>query len=252
MFSKKEVKDLIKRLSNHWLFPDFTNKLTWLIASIGVAIVSTPTAFKEILYNFLVDTINLNSGKHFTLAELEATNTSPYIGLTLIALALAHNLANKFLTQKSLEFVSEESRLRKQADLNLFQRFLSDFPSNGRSILFLRDHDLGGSYHENNLTDIDEFVDNWDNVEHHFLDTEIEAKRAELWFNCRRFTYDLAMHSYDLHGGPMFTCIPDNCRGAWDYPPHVEAKLKSLNESASECYKLHQEFVFFTRTKLSC
>lgn len=252
MFSKEEAKELIKKLRDYWLFPDFTNKLTWYIALLGGTILATPTALKEILYNFLVDTINLNSGKHFTLAELQASSVEPLVGLGLIALALIHNLVNRFLVQKTSEFALEDSKERQQVDTKLFSRFLEDFPSNGYSIPFLRDHDLGGSYHDVNLTDINKFVENWDNVEHHFLDKEIEDKRAELWQKCRAFTYFLEMHSYDLNGGPMFSCIPDNCRGAWNYPKHVEQTLRELNKNATECYELHQSFVIFSRQRLKC
>ena len=252
MFSKEEMKEIVKKASNYWLFPDFTNKLTWYIALLGGTILATPTIFKEIIYNFLVDTINLNRGERFTLAELQASNVEPLVGLGLIALALIHNLVNKFLTQKESEFASVDSRARQQVDVNLFHKFLKDFPSNGCTIPFLRDHDLGGSYHDANLTDINEFVDNWNNSEHHFLDTEIDDKRAELWQKCNAFTYFLAMHSYDLNGGPMFSCIPDVFRGAWDYPEHVDQTLRELNEKATECYELHQSFVIFTRRKLNC
>lgn len=219
---------------------------------LGGTIIATPTAFKEILYNFLVDTFNLNGGNYFTLAELQASSVEPLVGLALIALALIHNLANKFLIQKTSELALEDSKERQQVDTKLFMKFLEDFPSNGYSIPFLREHDLGGSYHDVNLKDINKFVENWDNVEHHFLDKEIEDKRAELWRKCRAFTYFLGMHSYDLNGGPMFSCIPDNSRGAWDYPEHVEQTLRELNKNATECYELHQSFVIFTRQRLKC
>lgn len=252
MFSRQEAKELIIKASNCWLFPDFTNKLTWYIAILGGTILATPTAFKEIFCNFLVDTFNLNSGNHFTLAELQASTVEPLTGLGLIALALIHNLANKFLTQKASEFALEDSKKRQRVDTHLFQKFLDDFPSNGYTIPFLRDHDLGGTYHDRSLTDINKFVDSWDNVEYHFLDKELEERRADLWQKCRAFTCLLAMHSYDIHGGPMFSCIPDAYKGAWNYPEHVEQKLRELNEKATECYELHQAFIMFARQKLKC
>jgi len=252
VFSKEEIKELITKASNNWLFPDFTNKLTWYIALLGGTILVTTTALKEIFYNFLVDTVNLNSGNHFTLAELQSSSVEPLVGLGLIALALMHNLANKFLSQKSSEIALKDSRERQLVDMALFRKFLEDFPSNGHTVPFLRDHDLGGSYHDVNLTDINKFVENWDNVEYHFLDKEIEDRRAELWRKCRTFTYFLGTHSYDLNGGPMFSCVPDSCRGAWNYPEHVDQTLRELNEKATECYELHQSFAMLARQKLKC
>jgi len=252
VFSKKDARELIQKASNHWLFPDFTNKLTWYIAALGGTTLATPTAFKEIFYNFLVDTINLNSGKHFTLAELQASSVDPLVGLGLIALALGHNLTYKYLLHKKNEYTLEESKERQAVDTKLFKRFLHDFPSNGHSIPFLRDHDLVNSFHEINLSEIDRFVENWDNVEHHFLDHELEEKRKELWEECLKFTNLLGTNSHDVKGGPRLTCIPDQYRGAYDYPEHVCIILKNLNVKATKCYELHQGFVTFARQKLRC
>ena len=252
MFSKSDARELIKKASNHWLFPDFTNKLTWYIAALGAATLATPTAFKEILYNFLVDTFNLNSGKHFTLAELQASSIDPLWGLVLIALALAHNLANKYLLHKKNDYALEESSERRAVDKVMFERFLQDFPSNGHSIPFLRYQDLGNSFHEINLSEIDRFVENWDDVEHHFLDRELEEKRTELWGKCRTFTRLLWANAGDVKGGSRLTCIPEAYRGVYDYPEHVCRIIKDLNEKATECYELHQGFVTFARQRLRC
>ncbi|UGA55423.1 hypothetical protein [Vibrio sp. VB16] len=252
MFTKKEIKKFVEKAANHWLFPDFTNKLTWFVASLGGVILATPTPLKEIVYNFLVDTINLNSGEHYSLAELQSGSVDPVVGLGLIVFALAHNLANKFLTCKSQEFASKDKQKLRQVDVELFNRFLVDFPSDGYSVPFLKDHDLGGSYHNNSLNDINKFVNEWDNVECHFLNGELEEKRAELWSKCHAFVYLLASRSYSLNSSSMFSCVPDAYRGAWDYPKHVDEQLSELNEKAAECYQLHQAFVLFARRELKC
>ena len=252
MFTKKDIKSFVEKATNHWFFPDFTNKLTWFVASLGGTILVTPTAFKEIFYNFLVDTFNLNGGKYFTLADLQSSSVEPLVGFALIAFALIHNLANKYLTHKSSEFALEDNKQLRQVDIDLFNRFLIDFPSDGYSVPFLKDHDLGNSYHDNCLKDINKFVNHWNNVEHHFLNEEIEAKRSELWEKCHSFVYLLASHSYNLHSGPVFSCVPDAYRGAWNYPAHVHEQLRELNDKATECHDLHQQFVMFARRKLKC
>jgi len=53
VFNRKEVKEIILK---KWIFPDFSNKLTWFIAGIGASVVLTPGPFKQLFYNFLVDT----------------------------------------------------------------------------------------------------------------------------------------------------------------------------------------------------
>ena len=60
MFSQIELKEIaLKKL----IFPDFSNKMTRVVVGLGATIVLTPVALKQLFYNWLVDTFNLNSGK---------------------------------------------------------------------------------------------------------------------------------------------------------------------------------------------
>lgn len=96
MISKKELKQLVIALGKKYIFPDFTNKLTWFVVSVDGIIILTPTALKQIFYNWLVATLNLNSGAQLTFAELESSTTDYTLGFSLIALALIHNVANRY------------------------------------------------------------------------------------------------------------------------------------------------------------
>ncbi|MBI6799380.1 hypothetical protein, partial [Pseudomonas syringae] len=84
MFTGKEIKSLALEYGRKWLFPDFTNKLTWFVAGVGGAIIVTPTPLKVIVYNWLIDTFNLNSGKKFSLAELVPEAADYWVGFGLI------------------------------------------------------------------------------------------------------------------------------------------------------------------------
>lgn len=101
MISKKELKELAIARLKKYLFPDFTNKLTWFVVTVGGAVILTPTAFKQIFYNWLVDTFNLNYGVYFTFAELDSSNSDYTLGFSLIALALLHNVANRYFIYKT-------------------------------------------------------------------------------------------------------------------------------------------------------
>jgi hypothetical protein len=127
MFTPEEVKEFFVKLGKKWFFPDFTNKLTWFVASIGGVILITPTVFKQIFYNWLVDTININSGVHFTLADLQ-TNCDDYIwGFGLILLSLAHNIANKYFIYKAALLDQKKADSLIESDKILFQQFLKEF-----------------------------------------------------------------------------------------------------------------------------
>lgn len=252
MTSKKELKELVIALGKRYLFPDFTNKLTWFVVTVGGAIILTPAALKWLFYNWLVATFNLNSGNKFTLPELEAGVADYTLGFSLIVLALFHNVANRYFIYKTGDAAAAEAKEREVVDRALFNRFLKEFPSNSRSVALLKEHDFGNSYHDNNTDEIDRFVETWNTAETQFLDPELEIARKELHQKVREFAYKLAQSSGYINVGPMLSAVPDIYRGALDWPDHVDVRIKELNEKSSECYQLHQQFVMLGRRKLKC
>lgn len=252
MISKKELKGLAIALGKKYLFPDFTNKLTWFVVTVGGTIILTPTAFKQIFYNWLVATFNLNSGERFTFAEFESSTADYTLGFSLIALALIHNVANRYFIYKTGDIAATQAKELEAVDRVFFKRFLADFPSNSRSVVLLKEHDFGNSYHDNNTDEIDRFVDTWNTAETKFLDQELEAARKDLYQKMHGFIYKLAQSSGYIHTGPMLSAVPDAFRGDWDWPEHVDLRIKELNEKSTECYELHQQFVMLGRRKLKC
>lgn len=252
MFAKSELKNLALEYGKKFLFPDFTNKLTWFVAGIGGAVILTPTPLKFIIYNWLVDSANLNSGSRFTLAELKPDAADYWVGVALIIGALLHNVANRYLIYKeqrsSLPRASGQSN---QIDKELFKKFLEDFPSNSGSIDMLRQQDFSNSFNITRLANLEKFVDEWDTVEREFLNTDLERMRRELWEVCYTFNYKLSMGAYDLNGGPVFSCIPDAYRGTGNWPKHVDEKIDELNGLSTTCFKLYEEFVRFGRKSLA-
>ena len=252
MFNKKEMKEFIMKYGKRWLFPDFTNKLTWFVTGLGATILATPILIQHAFYNWLIKTFNLNSGLPISLAELEKLSPDFSIGVILVIFALFHNIIYRYLnyiesTKKVNELLSIE-----EADRSLFLKFMKDFPSNSLSINLLRNHDFGAPYHENETKEIDNFVNYWNTAERKFLDQELELKRQELWNKCYKLVNRLASNSYDLNGGSMFSCIPDLYRGDWDWPDHVNKIINELNSMSTDCFDLHQELILLGRRKLKC
>lgn len=252
MFNKEDVKELIVKYGKKWLFPDFTNKLTWFVAGVGGAILVTPIAIEQIFYNWLVQTINLNSGVPINLAELEDASADYWLGFGLIFLALAHNIGNRYFIYKDSRAKVNESAKIEDVDRRLFLRFLEEFPSDSRSVALFKEHDFGASYHDNNIQELDNFVNFWNTAEREFLDQELEVKRKALWDKCHEFAYALAQGSYYLNFGPMLSCIPDAYRGDWDWPDHVNEKIERLNAMGTECFELHRDLILYGRRKLKC
>jgi hypothetical protein len=248
VFNKQEVKKFLIK----WLFPDLSNKITWFVVSIGGTILLTPVVLKQLLYNWLVDTINLNAGQYITLAELQSESPDYVIGTTLIILGLLHNIANRYLL--FITAVTEQKALESlvEVDRNLFQEFLSVFSSDSLSIQFIRRHDFRNSYYKNDTTQLNLFVNEWNTAEREFLNPTIEAKRKELLSLCGKFVGELAYSSYYIHSDIILTCIPDEYRETDNWPQDVDDKINHLHGLARECYQLHKDFILLSRRTLKC
>ncbi len=252
VITRDEFKKLVIALGKKWLFPDFTNKLTWFVVSVGCTILLAPTPLKLLLYNWLVDTINMNSGVKFTLAEIN-TNSIDYIwGFSLVVLALVHNIASRYFQYISTSITYKEKEKSEIADKDLFNKFLETLPSNSPSIYLLRDQDFGSFYNNDDIDQINDFIDKWDNTEHQFLDTELEVKRKELLRGCNLFISNLVTSSGPINIGSFYSVIPDGHRGDWEQPDYVNEKIKDLNQKATNCYSQHQEFITLCKNKLKC
>ena len=251
MFNKKEVKQFVIKFGAKWFFPDFTNKLTWFVAGTGATILITPVALEQLLYNWLVETVNLNSGVPITLAELETGSADYLVGFGLIFLSLFHNVASRyFLYMDGLSTKTSKERLI-EVDRELFTKFCSDLSPNSRTIRFLRDVDLAGSHHDDDIRDLERFCQTWNATDREFHDVELEGLRKNFLHKSKVFLWKLANNSFDI-GGSRYRCVPDQYVGDFNYPPEVDQTLKELNDMATELYEIHSNLIRKSRSQLSC
>lgn len=251
MLNIKKAKELFWKLVEKKLFPDFDNKLTWAVLVIGV-ILLTPVSLKQVFWNWLIDTINLNLNGRFRLAKIEADSTNYIWGLFLIFLALVHNIiAKKYFPYKTTLLNEKNANILSEVDKNLFLQFLKEFPSDSNTVIFLKEHDFNNSYLINNFQLLEIFVQSWNNAQREFIDKELESKRSELWAKCHAFEMQLIENSHPVNTG-LLSCIPENYRNEWtDKSESVKQVINELNRMATECYKLHQDFVRLGRVKLA-
>ena len=179
MFSRSEIKIFIIKLGQRWIFPDFSNKLTWAVVTAGIGVIVMPQPLKLVFFNWLVDLFNLNAGKPFTLAQLNI-GSDYAIGAILIAVALIHNLGHKYLQRHQEVFADQAAQRVAENDKALLARFIQKFPSNGDSATLLRDHEFGGSFAGSRLTEIIDFSETWSGAEFCFCNEAIDEKRKTL------------------------------------------------------------------------
>lgn len=124
----------------------------------------------------------------------------------------------------------------RERDRTLFLRFKTEFPTNGRSARFLREHDIGAPFSTNSNDELDAFLVMWDNAEHEFIDRKLETARKVLLITGRKFRDRLTTQIAITHGGWYSIGMDD-----MEMRPEMFAKRDELNRLASTVYKAHQE-----------
>jgi hypothetical protein len=233
----------LKRL----LFPDFTNKLTWLVALAGIALVGGPSELIIAGLNWVVAFINQHGVVWPPLPEILFTPDP--MGYWLVVGALVHNLANKAISLRlsSLELLRQ--RERRTMDIRLFESLTELLPSNGPALTLAKEHDFANSFRIASMEPITEFVHTWDNAEHEFLDAEIEIKKKALLGLASDFTLKVAEYTAPGRNG-MQTAIPSDINVDFGFPEHVQKEIRHLNQAASGFHAAHQSFIRFARERL--
>ncbi|WLA01571.1 hypothetical protein [Xanthomonas translucens] len=135
-------------------------------------------------------------------------------------------------------------------DREIFARFLSDFPHNP-SIQMLKEHDFGGDYYKSQVQDLFDFVREWDRPELEFLDEKIEEKRKSLYDAAHVLFEDFMRETVPHDRNPgMSTVYPWNQRGG-QRPESIKQSAATLNASARKFAPQYDEFVRYTRKRLS-
>nr|WP_321269632.1 hypothetical protein [uncultured Tolumonas sp.] len=251
MYFSEEFKKILFKYINKFLFPDFTNKLTWFVVTLGGAVIIAPQPMKIIVINWLIKILNTNNGLPIKLTEIPAPSTDYTLGFGLIFLALAHNLGYKWFSNASLKLELAQKSRSVDVDINRFKEFISLLPTTGRSMYLLSSHDFGNSFSLKSLTELDSFTIEWNSPEKSFLNSDLETKRQELWSKCNEFQNLLASKSGPSHGG-LQSVVPERYKDAWEWPDWVDDNVKSINEMATALFKTHQDFVLLCRSILAC
>ncbi len=132
----------------------------------------------------------------------------------------------------------EYPRLRsnRERDKALFRSFKTEFPTNGISARFLRDHDLGASFSNDASNQLDAFLERWDNAEHEFIDRKLETARKVLLIVGRNFRNRLATEVTIDRSGRYSIGMNDMAMR-----PEMFTKRNQLNRLSKSVYKSHQD-----------
>jgi hypothetical protein len=162
-----------------------------------------------------------------------------------IQAAASHEM--NVMTQAQAGAISARRLKIKEADWELFGELKEALPSNG-SIRFIRDFVMGSaSFNMRSLDDLYNFLRDWDDVEHEFLDKELEEKRSYLFTLIDEYLSLIAINTFPTKDGSMQS-VPSE----WVYEQN-ERYMRVVNElhgKAEEIVKTHQDLIRTARYKL--
>lgn len=123
----------------------------------------------------------------------------------------------------------------RERDRALFLLFKQQFPSNGKTARFLKDHDIGGAFSTDALNDLDRFLGEWTNAEHEFIDGKLETARKALLIVGRQFNRKLSNAVSMDHNGRYSIGLHD-----MEMRPEMLLLQKELNDEATRVFRAHQ------------
>lgn len=250
----------------HKAFPEFSNKVTWTLITVGVAILAIPTPTYLMFINLFIDFYNNTTRSHVNLIDLGSFTPGTGIAITLILSGLVYHLAIKGiqiyaemhadrikmkLTELTINAEKEKSEKLIAADKKLFENFISLLPTNSLSIETLKDQNFGFSYHKKCIEDIESFTYKWGKADHHFHNQELELKSVDFFNQTKEFLDFLAISSGFIGAGPLLSIPTDNERANdWDWSVNTNERVKKANEWSQELHEKYCEFVAICRREL--
>ena len=152
------------KLLAKWLFPDFSNRITWVVVSFGIALIATTlvNVIAEALFDYYLD---------FKVTD----RNDSIVGLVLILLGLLHNLVYQFICTSK---ITNRLNPSYSNDTALFNSFVALIPSNP-TIENLKSADFLAEVERRLYEPLRTFLNGWENSEHYFSNMEMELLRSE-------------------------------------------------------------------------
>lgn len=251
MFSKEEIKGFVISVGRKWLFPDFSNKVTWCVVTLGGSVILVPTPLKVIFANFIINSFNLNNGELLTLAEMSNSSADYWLGFALIVVALSHNILSKWFLFEEKASLRADNDKRIETDSRLFDEFIELLPSSSGAAQFLEQHNFWNTFDLERFHPIDTFIHDWDCPEKSFLDESLESTKVEFLNKSRELSELIGLKTGPTRSGRQ-SVVPDEYRTEYNVPKQYQDDIEMLNQKATDLFNIHQRLVRQCRQKLMC
>lgn len=131
-------------------------------------------------------------------------------------------------------------------DLDLLRKFRGLLEP--ADIKFFREHDFLGSFPNEPMKRLFEYLETWTTVEHEFIDPVVQEEHAKFREKAKDLGHVLS--AYTTNNGDFSTVKPPGPQ-AGPTPEWVRKEAEEINQKASEFVEAHQEFLKFARNKFS-
>ena len=130
------------------------------------------------------------------------------------------------------------SRKLSDHDIELINELKEMLPSDGESMILLKEHDFGDEFQSASLRQLDKFMYAWHNAEHEFNNRQLEEQKDKLLQACKNFRNKLAKHVSGLGHGYLSMHMED-----FETRPKVLRAREEINRLATDAFKEHQVLV---------
>lgn len=155
-----------------------------------------------------------------------------------------------FIDVKSKKkYSAKKNNIGHNNDINLFKELQKILPSDG-PILFIREHDFGGSFDLEHVMPFKKFNYFWTTAEYEFIDQELEELKKNLLKASNAFSQSIAINtSPNKHG--FQSVIPTGYDYSEESEKRIRGEIDEMNQAADELFKAHQEIIRAGRKKLN-
>jgi hypothetical protein len=122
-----------------------------------------------------------------------------------------------------------------------------DIPYNGRIVRFLREEDCTNTLFTQDLHEIYDFVDKWNNPHFEFLDPVLEKQRKEFLVQLTLLKNELLANTWTCnHNRDLSSMeIPD-----YDFSNPRWQKAEEMNELATQIYDLYEDLILDCKRRI--
>ena len=160
--------------------------------------------------------------------------------LALAGLVAAEN------TGQSAQQVEQDKKAHPN-DIYLFGKFLEVLPSK-TSIEFLKQNDFLLDFKIETLDPLRKFINEWDNAEHEFEDSELEELRKSLMATGKDLSEKISKYTSPNYSGFQAVRV-DKLKHIEKHEERFRKEAEIINSASNEFVRIHQELVRKGRQK---